>query len=167
MALARPCALKVRSGRASERTRGATVVAISDLLLPGAFLFQERPEVADDLHRLKALLGELDVVLVLDRRDQLDQVERVRGKVALEALVQLHLLGLDAEDLRRQLLQLLEVQLVTHLTHSPSWDPDAGSPASRCVRRSRRSSRSRTGRPPSGPCWARSRGRTRDPGSRG
>src|SRR2546423_4933138 len=135
--------------------------------MPALLLLQELPEVADHLHLLQPLLGELDVVLVFDRGDQLDQVKRVGRQVALEALVQLYLLGFDAQDLRRQLLQLFEIQRIAHLTHTPSWDPDAGSPASRCGLRSRMSSRSRTGRRPSGPCWPRSRGRIRGPGSRG
>src|SRR5262245_30447889 len=125
----------------------------------GGPLFEELPEVTDVLHLLQLFFGQLDLVLVLDGRDQLDQVERVRSQVAGEAHVQLYLLRLHAEDLRGQLLQLSEVEF-THLSFSqcPGW---------RCGRQTRRSSRSPRRPWPGGLGWGRSRGRSQGPDCRG
>src|SRR5205823_10241166 len=123
IAAGRPCERYVRSGTASERTRGSAFTAIASHLRSFSLLRQEElPEVADVLHLVELLLGQLDVVLVLDGRDQLDQVERVGRQVAGEADAHLDLLGLDAEDLGGQLLQLSEVVLGhgLHLLFSPS-----------------------------------------------
>src|SRR5216684_3393585 len=115
MALGRPLALKDRSWTASDRVRYALVIAIYLRLQPlGGLLLQELPEVADELHLLELFLGKLDVVLVLDGGDELDQVERVGGEVALKALVHLHLVRLDAENLGGELLKFLEVELAGH-----------------------------------------------------
>src|SRR6266851_4287190 len=115
MALGRPLALNERRGTASERVRYAFVIAICLRLQPfGGLLLQKFPEVADGLHLFELFLRQLDVVLVLDRRDQLDEVERVGGEVALKALVHLHVAGFDAEDLGGELLKLLEVELRWH-----------------------------------------------------
>src|SRR5713226_3773645 len=88
MALGRPLALNERRGTASERVRYALVIAICLRLQPfGGLLLQEFPEVADGLHLFELLLRQLDVVLVFDRRDELGEVERVGGEVALKAFV--------------------------------------------------------------------------------
>src|SRR5205814_2332376 len=79
------------------------------------FPLERLPAVRNHLHLLETRLGKLHVVLVLDRGDELHQVERVGGQVASEALVHLHLVGVDAEDLGRELLQLLEVELRCHV----------------------------------------------------
>src|SRR5258707_9992448 len=115
MALGRPLALNERSWTASDRVRYAFVIAICLRLQPlGGLLLQELPEVADDLHPLELLLGQLDVVFVLDGGDELDKVERVGGEVALEALVELHFVRLDAENLGGEALEFFEVELGGH-----------------------------------------------------
>src|SRR6266851_4446588 len=88
----------------------------------GRLLLEIFPEVGDHLHLLELRFGKLHVVLVLDRGDELHQVERVGRQVASEALVHLHLVWVDAEDLRRELLQLLEFELACHcLSSLSSW----------------------------------------------
>src|SRR5205823_11525765 len=115
IAAGRPCERYVRSGTASERTRGSAFTAIASHLRSFSLLRQEElPEVADVLHLVELLLGQLDVVLVLDRRDQLDQVERIGGEVLGETDVHPHLLGLDTEDLGGKLLKLREVEFIRH-----------------------------------------------------
>src|SRR5438445_602743 len=115
MALGRPLALNERSWTASDRVRYALVIAICLRFQPlGGLLLQKLPEVADELHPLELFLRKLDVVLVLDGGDELDQVEGVGGEVALKALVHLHLVRLDAENLGGELLKFLEVELAGH-----------------------------------------------------
>src|SRR5260221_9126936 len=115
MALGRPLALNERSWTASDRVRYAFVIAICLRLQPlGGLLLQELPEVADHLHLLELLFGQLDVVFVLDRGDELDEVERVGGEVTLEALVELHFVRLDAENLGGEALEFFEVDLGGH-----------------------------------------------------
>src|SRR5260370_1249956 len=84
----------------------------------GGLLRQELPEVADNLHLLELLFRQLHVVLVLDGGDQLDEVERVGREVLGEALVELHLVRVYAEDLSGELLQFLEIELRCHLPYS-------------------------------------------------
>src|SRR5437879_5348965 len=115
IAAGRPCERYVRSGTASERTRGSAFTAIASHLRAFSLLGQqELPEVTDVLHLVEVLLGQLDVVLVLDRGDQLDQVERIGGQVPGEADVHLYLLGLDTEELGEKLQQLREVEFIRH-----------------------------------------------------
>src|SRR5438067_140706 len=114
MALRRPLVANERSGTASERIRGAVWMAIGSGLGPDVLRLQELPEVADHLHLLELLFGQLDVVLVLDGRDQLDQVERVGRQVTLEGNLHLDPLGIHAKDLAGQLLQLFEIEFLRH-----------------------------------------------------
>src|ERR1700730_4448674 len=86
----------------------------------GGLLLQKLPEVADQLHLLELRFGQLDVVLVLHSGDELDEVERVGREILGEALVELYLVRLNAEDLGGELLELLEIEWGCH-HKSPSW----------------------------------------------
>src|SRR5260370_19435855 len=73
---------------------------------------------------LGVLVGDLETCVLLERVDELDEVEGIGVEVLLKRRVHGDLLGLTAKALDDDVLEVLEAQLLSFLTRSTL--PDAG-----------------------------------------